>query len=64
MVNNDLQYLDSTSRLTLAITSTYAGTRGPLTVKQAAKQYPDEFAALLAEMKAAINEGEQMELEL
>jgi hypothetical protein len=60
--NNDLQHLKSSRRLTLAITSTISGTRGPLTVKQAAKQYPAEFAALLAEMQAAVRK--QMELEL
>lgn len=62
MINNDLQHLKSTKRLTMAITSTFRGTRGPLTVRQAAKQYPAEFAALLDEMKREA--VKQMELEL
>jgi hypothetical protein len=64
--NNDLQFLQSETTITLAANNTISGFHGPMSVKRAFTEHPEAFMKLLDEMTNVlrVENRNQMELEL
>jgi hypothetical protein len=64
--NNDLQFLQSETTITLATSNTIGGFHGPMSVKRAFAEHPEAFMKLLDEMTNVlrVENRKQMELEL